>query len=157
MAKRILVPLDHSTDSEAVLPVVADIARSAGSTIRLLNVQSVPSPVVADFGRVVAYEDQEMARLRAQGEIYLEAAEASLHGMPVESVVRFGEPAEEIAVEADAWDADLVAMAASGPRPGRLGRLRGRRVADEVLQRTTVPVLVYRVPTPGRRFRGSAR
>ena len=30
--------------------------------------------------------------------------------MPVESVVRFGDPAEEIVREADAFDADLIAV-----------------------------------------------
>ena len=38
MAKRILVPLDALERSEAVLPLVADLARGAGSTVRLLHV-----------------------------------------------------------------------------------------------------------------------
>lgn len=75
MTKRILVPLDRSAASEDVLPVVADIARSAGSTVRWLNVQAELEPAVAGFDHVVAYADQEMARLRADGEIYLEGAE----------------------------------------------------------------------------------
>ena len=42
MAKRILVPLDRSEHAEAVLPFVADIARSSGATVRLLNVARLP-------------------------------------------------------------------------------------------------------------------
>ncbi len=141
MTKRILVPLDRSAASEAVLPIVADLARSAGSTLRLLNVQPVPAAVIADYGRVVAYQDQEMARLEGQGQIYLQGIEAALHGIPVERVVRFGEPADEIVVEADAWDAELIVMAA---RPTAwLPRLRGGDVAGEVSRRAPIPVLLY--------------
>jgi len=147
VAKRILVPLDRSAASEAVLPLVADIARSAGSTVRLLNVQPVPEAVVAEYGRVVAYQDQEMERLQAAGELYLEAAEAVLHGVPTERVVRFGDPAHEILVEADAWDADLIVMAG---RPASAWWPRERGVSAKVSRRSTVPVLRYQ---SGRRMR----
>jgi len=63
MAKRILVPLDRSEHAEAVLPVVADIARSSGATVRLLNVAGIPEQKLGDYGRVVAYESQEMERI----------------------------------------------------------------------------------------------
>ena len=146
VAKRILVALDRSPESEAVLPIVADIARSAGSTVRLLNVQAVPEAVVAEYGRVVAYQDQEMERVEASGELYLEGAEATLHGVPAERVVRFGKPAEEILVEADTWDADLIVMAT--PARGWLP-WRGGRVTREVLRRAPVPVLVHQSPAAG--------
>jgi nucleotide-binding universal stress UspA family protein len=141
VAKRILVPLDRSAASEAMLPIVADIARNVGSTVRLLNVQPVPAAVIADNGRVVAYRDQEMARFEAMGQMYLQGVEAALDGIPVERVVRFGEAAEEILVEADAWDAELIVMAS---RPAtRLPRLRGGDVDGEVSRRATRPVLRY--------------
>src|SRR5207247_861611 len=35
MAKRILVPLDLTEDTEAVAPLVADLARGRGATVRL--------------------------------------------------------------------------------------------------------------------------
>ena len=147
MAKRILVALDRSPESEAVLPIVADIARSAGSTVRLLNVQPVPEAVVAEYGRVVAYQDQEMERVAAGSELYLEGAEAILHGVPAERVVRFGKPAEEILVEADTWDADLIVMAAPAAR--RWLPWRGGHVTRKVSRRSAVPVLVRRSPAAG--------
>ena len=146
VAKRILVALDRTPESEAVLPIVADIARSAGSTVRLLNVQPLPEAVVAEYGRVVAYQDQEMERVEASGELYLEGAEATLHGVPAERVVRFGKPAEEILTEADAWDADLIVMAA--PTPGWLP-WGGGRVTRQVSRRAPVPVLVQQSPVAG--------
>jgi nucleotide-binding universal stress UspA family protein len=63
-----------------------------------------------------------------------------LHGVPTERVVRFGEPAPEILVEADAWDADLIVVAdrrASGWWPRRRG------ISAQVSSRATVPVLRY--------------
>jgi nucleotide-binding universal stress UspA family protein len=141
MPNRILVPLDGSEVAEAVLPIVAEIARGSGAAVRLLQVKPVPEGVVTKSGRVVAYADQEMARLEVQGLQYLEGARVDLEGIPVEPVVRFGDPVGEIAIEVAAWNADLVAMATSG----RSRRWWTRRpVADALTIRTTAPVLVYR-------------
>jgi universal stress protein A len=138
--KRILVPLDGHPSSAEVLPLVADLARSAGSTIRLLTVKPVPEPVRAEYGRIVAYSDQEMARLEAEGNEYLESLGATVPDVPVEHVVRFGDAVEEIVTEAETWNADLVALTAS-PRRRWLPR---RHVDDVIHRKATVPVLVYR-------------
>ena len=61
-AKRILVPLDGRESSEAAAALAADLARSSGGTVRLLQVHPVPAQRMGTFGRVVAYADQEMAR-----------------------------------------------------------------------------------------------
>src|SRR3989442_820722 len=114
MAKRILVPLDRTSTSEAVLPFVSDLAHGAGSTVRLLRVEPVPNNVVSDSGRVVAYTDQEMARLEAEGLAHLDAIATLLQGVPVERVVRFGDPASEILTEADTFCADVIALTTLG-------------------------------------------
>ena len=140
MAKRILVPIDAEERSESVVPVVAGLAHGAGSTVRLLRVFPVPEQVVTDSGRVIAYVDQEMSRLTAEGLGELARLEAQLGGIPVESVVRFGEPVDEIALEAEAFNADLIALA--GHRPGRVRRAIAPGVADRVVEKTDVPTLV---------------
>ena len=139
MAKRILVPLDRSETSRSVLPVVADMARSSGGTVRLLHVAPIPSERVSDDGRVVAYVSQEMERIEYSRLDYLKEAEAGLEGVPVESVVRFGDPAEEIVREADAFDADLIAVTTEDR--GWFGHLMGS-VADRVFHKADVPVLM---------------
>src|SRR5262249_31799985 len=96
MAKRILAPIDGREESTTIVPVVAALARGAGSTVRLLKVFPIPERVMGPHGRTVAYVDQEMARLTALGLDELAHVEAELEGIPVERVVRFGEPAEEI-------------------------------------------------------------
>ena len=142
MTKRILVPIDAHDHGEAIAPVVAGLARGAGSSVRLVRVFPVPEHVVGPYGRTVAYVDQEMARLTAEGLADLAPIEAALDGLPVESVVRFGEPAEEIALEAEAFDADLIAVA--GGRHGRLRRAAWPDIADRLVQKTTTPTLVLR-------------
>jgi nucleotide-binding universal stress UspA family protein len=143
-AKRILVPLDGTERSEAIVPIAAAVARDNGGTVRLLRVYPIPDRVVGEYGRTVAYVDQEMARLTAEGEERLAAASASVHDVPVERVVRFGEAAEEIAHEAEAFDADAIALAETprGPLREALAPGTARRVA----RTTTVPTLVLRLP-----------
>src|SRR3989442_5708810 len=119
MAKRILLPLDPTPNGEAVLPLVADLARTAGSTVRLLHVEPVPNNVVSTSGQVIAYADQEMARLEGEGLTYLDAIAALLQGIPVERVVRFGDPAQETLIEAEAFGADIIALTTSIRSPLR--------------------------------------
>jgi nucleotide-binding universal stress UspA family protein len=146
MAKRILVPMDQSPTAEAVIPLVADIARGGGAAVRLLHVSPVPEPLVAKDGRVVAYADQEMARLEAEGSDYLQTAAARLEGVAVERVVRFGEPAEEILREAGAFGADLIAVSTAG-RSG-ISRVALGSVAEAVFRKASVAVVLFH---PGRR------
>jgi nucleotide-binding universal stress UspA family protein len=142
MAKRILVPLDARERAETIVPIVAALARDAGSTVRLLRVSPVPDRVIGNHGQTVAYSDQEMARLTAEGLAELQRVEAELIGVPVETVVRFGEPAEEIALEAEAFGADLIALGAD--RQGYLRTALAPGVADRVTYKATVPTLTLR-------------
>jgi nucleotide-binding universal stress UspA family protein len=142
MAKRILTPIDGQGPSETIVPVVAALARGAGSTVRLLRVFPVPEQVIGPYGRTIAYVDQEMSRLTAEGLDQLAHVEAELEGIPVERVVRFGEPAEEIRLEAEAFNADLVALATT--RRSRLGSALVPSVAERVVRDAPVPTLVLR-------------
>jgi nucleotide-binding universal stress UspA family protein len=142
MVKRILAPIDAREASEKIVPVVAALARDAGSTVRLLRVLPVPTQVIGNHGRIVAYADQEMARLTAEGLADLRHVEAALDGVPVEAVVRFGEPAEEIVLEAEAFDADLIALGAE--RSSRLQSALTPGVAERVARAATVPTLTLR-------------
>jgi len=142
MAKRMLVPLDLTVDSASVLPLVADAARGGGATVRLLHVAPVPGNVMSAEGRLVAYADQEMARLEAEAQDYLRAEAARLQGLPVECVVRFGEPVPEILAEAERFEADLVAMTTR--RRPRLSRLVLGSTAEEICRRAEIPVVVFR-------------
>src|SRR5437899_13071836 len=101
----VLVPVRRS-ESHATMAVVRGLARDQGSTVRLLRVLPVPELVVGLYGRPIAYVDQEMERLTAQGLDEPVSQAAGLDGVAVERVVRFGGPAEQILPEAQAFAAD---------------------------------------------------
>ncbi len=143
MAKRILVPLDGSESAEVAAVLAADLARGSGGGIRLLQVHPVPEHRVDSNGRVVAFADQEMERVIAEGRDYLESVEARLGAVPAEGVVRFGEPKREVLVEAEAFDADLIVVTAD-QRRGWLSRLSGRGLGERLLHASPVPVVLVR-------------
>lgn len=142
MTKRILVPLGERERDEAIVPLVGALARDSGATVRLLRVYPVPEIIVGSNDRVVAYVDQEMDRLTREGLDRLKAAELPLDGVPVEHVVRFGTPVEEILLEAEAWEADLIAVTTSGR--GRLWNAIAPGVADQVSRQGGTPTLALR-------------
>ena len=147
MAKRILLPLDQSLIAEAVVSLVADAARGSGAAVRLLHVAPIPQALVNKEGRVVAFVDQEFERLETEGLDYLRTIEAKLDGVPVECVVRFGDPVEEILREADAFGADLIAVTTSG-RSG-ISRVALGSVAEQVFRKAPVAVVLFHPPRFG--------
>jgi nucleotide-binding universal stress UspA family protein len=143
MAKRILVPLDQSPAAEIVVPLVADTARGSGATVRLLHVAPVPRNRLSEQGRVLAYADQEMARLEAEGLDYLRTVEMQFDGAgDVECVVRFGDPVAEILQEAEAFGADLIAVTTEGR--SAVGRTVLGSVAEQVARRADAQVMLIR-------------
>ncbi len=143
MPKRILVPLDRTAASEAVLPFVAGLARGEGASVRLLYVAPEPDNIVTD-GRVVAYADQEMKRLETGALDYLDRVERQLPEIDVDSAVRFGEPADEIIGEAEAFGADLIAVTTSC-RSGVTRALLGG-VSERLIRKAAAAVMLLRPP-----------
>ena len=143
MPKRILVPLDQTVAAEAVVPLVAAIARDGGASVRLLRVSRMPENRVTDEGRVVAYADQEMSRLESEGVDYLRTVEMQLDGAgAVDCVVRFGDPVAEILDEAEEFGADLIAVTTAGR--SALGRTALGSVAEQVVRKAEAPVILMR-------------
>ena len=141
-AKRILVPLDGSEAAETAAAVAADLVRSSGGSVRLLQVSPVPEQRIGTAGRVVAYVDQEMERVHAEGRDYLEGVGARIAPVPSELIVRFGEPAEEILAEADAFGADMIVLTTG--RHGWLKRATGGGLGERILRAAPVSVVLVR-------------
>ena len=142
MAKRILVPLDAAVNAESMVEAIGALARSTGATVRLLHVAPVPDAVLDDDGHVLAYADQETERLEADAMDYLHATSVGLEGIPVECAVRFGDPVGQIVEDAQAWNADLIAMATRGRSV--IGRALLGSVAEHVFRRAPMAVTLYR-------------
>ena len=142
MAKRFLVPLDRRSPDEPAMTVVADAARAAGGTVRLLHVAPVPDMVVDLYGHTVAYSDQEMARVENEHMEDLRRFEPRFDGVAFETVVRFGDPVEQILKEAEAFGADAIAVMTSC-RSGLKRTLLGS-VAEALLRKAPTTVMLLR-------------
>lgn len=137
MFKTILVPLDGSHLAEGALPIATTLAQALHS--QLLLVQAVRA-----FGLAGENLVDLQRRLTADALAYLEPVAAQLRGQGIATqVVAPAELAEDaILVEADARHADLIVMTTHG-RSG-LGRWLYGSVAESVLMRSPIPVLLVR-------------
>jgi nucleotide-binding universal stress UspA family protein len=144
MAKRILVPIERSPRADAVASMVADTARGSHATVRLVHVAPEPSAIQDAHGRVVVYADQAMESSSSHSLDYMRTLETHFTGVPVESVVRFGDPAAGILEEAEAFGADLIVVGTGG-RSG-IGRVLLGSVAERVFAKATVAVMLVRPP-----------
>lgn len=148
MYKKILVPLDGSELAEQALPQVSQLAGCTGAEVVLLRVPSepvydylVPDPDIA----VEMRSDIETA-----AQVYLDEIAAELRAMDlkVSTLVVWGAPVQDTILEvARQLHADLIVMSTHG-RSG-LARLVIGSVADDVVRRAPVPVLLVR-PNPPR-------
>jgi nucleotide-binding universal stress UspA family protein len=139
MTRKILVPLDGSMDSEAVLVAARDLAESWGpATLHLLHVAPPTESVVVD-GRVVSYADQETERARWQALAYLDRVAAPLAGLDIATEVRFGDPDAAIVEVAREAGVDCIAMATAVTTVRSVLNLS---VAERVLRASGLPVLL---------------
>jgi nucleotide-binding universal stress UspA family protein len=125
--ERILVPLDGSETAEAALAYVALLP---SERVRLLAVESDRANLTA------------VCTTARDCRTYLEAVAAPLReqGRDVDTLVAFGNPAEQILALAAA--ADLVVLGSHGH--GGVKRFVLGSVADEVARHAPVPVMVVR-------------
>ena len=144
--KRILVPLDGSELSEAVLPLAGELASSLGAQVYLAEaLRWVSQAFIYGVPEVtVAQVDTE---LEAAAQTYLSQAKAKLpSGVTVETDVLRGMPADALVDYVAAKDVDLIVMA-SHAREG-VGRAALGSVADRMLQ-AIAPVLLVRPEEQG--------
>ena len=142
MYKRALVPLDGSIVAEGIIPFVLEIAGPLDMEVVLLRVLLPIPPSVIEGTRHMEVENVEKRRREAEQYLAPIAAELRAKGVRVTTMVRRGEPAEEILAGARAAGADLIAMTTHG-RSG-LGRLLFGSVAEAVLRRSDIPVFLMR-------------
>lgn len=148
MYRKILVPLDGSELAELVLPHVETLARSMDAKVLLFRVPIYAyegANAVASFhGLAVSPLPDERAEAIKEANDYLERVKQALisRGLRVLSVLREGNPSESIVEFAQEEGVDLIAMSTHG-RTG-LRRVIFGSVAEEVLHKTTKPVLLIR-------------
>jgi nucleotide-binding universal stress UspA family protein len=144
MYQRILVPLDGSTMSEAVLPHAEKLARALNVEIVLLHVNVIPAPTFEIYSSPLTPQPEEIKVMLADEKNYLKAMCAKLEreGLRVTYLLRDGAVAETILEAAEIEQADFIAMSTHG-RTGMLRLLLGS-VAEQVVHRSKIPVMLIR-------------
>ncbi len=164
MFTRILVPIDGSPQSIAVLPYVERLATPGFTEIILLQVADEPeqwlipepaplpdrfaprgSPPPVDYTDRYLRIEEAMAEASIQARASLHAAEAQLssRGLLVRTVVRFGSPVQEIVACARQEQVALVIMSAHGW--SGFSQILFGSVADQVVKTLQLPVLIVRL------------
>jgi nucleotide-binding universal stress UspA family protein len=147
--RRILVPLDHSGGSDAVVEYACAVARGLASTLTLMHVYEPPSTMVgivpgasvggdtvAEYDAGIALLDHAAMVVRANGfdkvERILERASSSSHA---------------IVNHARAGAFDLIVMGTHG-RSGFKHLVMGS-VAEQVIRTTSCPILLVHLVMSG--------
>ena len=147
MAKRILVPITPAAPADYVMAALsaARIARKSGGMVRLAYISPLPPPRMDKDDHVIADTDREMERITAAALDQLAALSSEMDDVPVESVVRFGRLGAELALEAEVFGADLIALAAP-PESRFRNRLRAWQLRRAALA-SRVPVVLLPLPS----------
>lgn len=137
MFKKILVPLDGSKLAEGILPRVEWLAKIHDAQVTLLRVALAHTFPGMD-------PIQHQVKVVREAEEYLAKIEGDLRsvGVKVNSVVRYGNEAQEIVDHARDRGFDLIAMSTHG-RTG-VSQLVLGSVANKVIHLATVPILLCR-------------
>ncbi|MBL8796281.1 MAG: universal stress protein [Planctomycetia bacterium] len=146
MYRTILVPLDGSAFSEQALPLAGGLARAAGAVLHLVQVHN---PVVTpDFaeGLVTSASFPSLDEAaRANERAYLDRVVQRLRGVvevPVSCALLDDPIAASLDAEAQARQAGLIVMTTHGR--GAFNRFWLGSVADQLLRRSTTPILLMR-------------
>jgi len=141
MLKRILVPLDGTPFASQALPLAIELATRAHAGLTLLW---VTAPSIDDYIREFPSEANLRRHLREQAvQAYAQVASGlSSDPLPLTTAIALGEPSTTIAHEAALRHIGLIVMATHGYTG--LQRWRLGSVADELLRRTSAPLLLVR-------------
>ena len=148
----VLVTLDETSRSEAIVAPAFQLAGQLGADLHLLQVFHVIEPVVVpEFGMEYLYTDydpeEDRRALRAGAQEHLEEVcqrvkETAFEKKPLEvsCTVLEGEPAKSIIEYASRINASMIAMATHAR--GNIGAVIIGSVAEEVLHKGNRPVLL---------------
>jgi len=144
--ERILVPLDHSPGSDAIVESACAVARGLGAELTLMHVYEPPNEVVGMVSGATV--GGELAAEHAAGAALLDRAAAILRTHQIGSsgriLERAASPSEAIAHHAQADKFDLIVMGTHAR--GGVARWALGSVADQVLHASPCPLLLVHLP-----------
>ncbi len=148
MAKSILVPIDFSDVTEAVLARAAELGRALGARLRLLHV-AAPEPDFVGFEVGPDSVRHSVAKELREDHRALQAHQDALRaqGLDATALLVPGSGAEKILEEAEQLGADMIVIGSHGH--GALHALLVGSVCKGVLHGASCPVLVVPHPRSG--------
>jgi nucleotide-binding universal stress UspA family protein len=139
--KRILVPVDFSTSSDAALQQALVLARQFRARLQLVHVVQLYYPVdehdYLDYG-LLAVDSQAIA----QKQIAALAKKLAANGVSVQKTVGYGRPATEIINSAFRLHSDLIVISTHGFTG--LDHILLGSTTEQVVRHAACPVLVVR-------------
>jgi len=141
--KKLLVPLDGSELAHSAVPFAEGLAKTIGASIVLFH--ALTPPVVAyQGGEAIGLDPRLIEGLEEGARRFLTEAEqeVSSKGLRAKAVLGTGSPVDSIGAAARQEGADIIVMSTHG-RSG-LGRFVLGSVADAVVRRTSLPVILVR-------------
>jgi nucleotide-binding universal stress UspA family protein/mono/diheme cytochrome c family protein len=143
--KRILVPVDFSSNSQRALDYAHGLASKFDAALHLVHVCEVPRAMTPALDAyAIAYSDWSQ-RLGEEAEKQLNAITPALGDVRVTTEVLFGRPASAIIESAGTHKADLIVMGTHGH--GAVMHVLMGNVAERVVRTASCPVLTVREPT----------
>jgi nucleotide-binding universal stress UspA family protein len=140
MYERVLHPTDGSTGTAHVTLQAIDLAEQYGATVHGVHVIDTDlTSILSEGGR-----DRDGLESRADTVVKNVERMADAHGVPVETDILEGDPAEQILDYADEIDADVIVSGTHG-RSGVKRQLLGS-VAERLVRHSDVPVLTVQLP-----------
>jgi len=139
MFARILFPTDFSVYANAVLACLPELKATGMREVILLG---VVHPGDVPLGR--AFQPETIDKLQWSAEEALHIAQMALEGkgLRVKTRIEVGSPSAEIVRVAQEENVDLIVMGAQGETAAQ--ELLLGSVANEVIRRATVPVLIHK-------------
>jgi nucleotide-binding universal stress UspA family protein len=141
--KRILVPLDGSPLSEAVLPHVQDIAQAMNSEIVFLHVILTPVPEFSTPSKPFARDFVHKQKNKVIRYLKAVCTKLEKQGLHVTYLVREGAVAETILEVAELMQVNMIALSTQAPSAAQLLLLGS--VTYQVVRRSPLPMLVIRI------------
>lgn len=141
--RRVLLPLDGTSDAESVIDAVLEVAQPDASILAL----HVAPPTLVVGGHVFPMDPERQSDMVAAARSSLDAsiARAAAAGHPVDVEVTVSDDVPTSILEAaDRNRADLIALTTHGR--GGISRLVFGSVTDKVLRSASLPVLIQRPP-----------
>ena len=140
--KRILVPLDFSTNSALALDYAYGLAQKFGAALHLVHVCEVPSMMTGSTDAyAIAYTGWSQ-QMGDEAERELEKIRARLTDVAVSTEVLFGNPSRAIVTCAAVNAIDMIVMGTHGH--GAMMHLVMGNVAERVVRTAECPVLTVR-------------